>query len=210
MYFYWVFFAVIAFAGLAMTVRDTLWNNILTFCYILLAGVIALGIYQPLTIFADELTGGEYTYLLDLLGLWGTFGVVVILLRVIGAFLSDTQVRFLPPVEKFAAPAVGLLCGLTLACFALATLHTSPFPKEAFGGTLVHERSELDPPSVMAGAPDLAFLAIASTALDASAMGNGSFSPQLWVMDYAQRRADFEEAAKARGFMGVVKRNESR
>ena len=45
--------------------------------------------------------------------------------------------RFKHPIDPVGGPLVGFIAAWVLASFALATLHVSPMPKDAFGGKLV-------------------------------------------------------------------------
>ena len=47
---YWVFYAIVIFAGLAMTVREGLWSNTITLINITISGLVAFGFYSPIVI----------------------------------------------------------------------------------------------------------------------------------------------------------------
>ncbi|TWT85859.1 Colicin V production protein [Posidoniimonas polymericola] len=192
--------AVVFFAGFAMTVREGLWHNLLLLCHMILASVVAFGFYQPLTVWADEAAGGEYTYILDLMVFWGLFALTVTVLKTLGTTLSPVQVKFLHPLEKYAGPAFGLFCGLTLASIAAVSIHLAALPKDTMGGAILHDGGSADSPSLITTSPDLAFLAAAEIFTDPNGLGDGGdFEPGPWVEDYAARRERFE------GVMGAAK-----
>jgi uncharacterized membrane protein required for colicin V production len=58
---YFVIFGLLFFAGLAMMIREGFWSNTLNVIAIVLSGIAAFGLYQPLTIWLDEKTDGSYT-----------------------------------------------------------------------------------------------------------------------------------------------------
>ncbi|MCA9238900.1 MAG: CvpA family protein, partial [Planctomycetales bacterium] len=169
-YAYYVLVFVIFGATLAMTVQEGLWNNLMTLANLMLASVIAFGFYQPLTILLDEWSGGQYTYVLDHLVFWFLFGLAVTVLKTLGVSLSDTKLKFLHPLNKFAGPAVGVLCGLVLASVVAMSLHMTPFGKDFLGGALVHEGGAADSPSLV-GSPDLSFLAAVSLFANPDGLG---------------------------------------
>jgi len=129
---FWAVFGIVFFATFAMMVTEGMWNNLINLISIVLAGVIAFGVYQPITVMLDERTGGSYTYLLDYVVLWFVFALAVGALKGIGGFVSQKKVRFLDPVDNFGGAALGLVGGLVMASFTMATLHTAPFGKDWF------------------------------------------------------------------------------
>lgn len=192
--------AVVFVAGWAMTVREGLWHNLLLLCHLILAGIIAFGFYQPLTVLADEASGGEYTYVLDMLVFWALFALSILLLKTLGTSLSPTKVKFLHPLEVYGGPVFGLLCGVALASITAMSIHLAPLPKDTMGGAILHEGG-VDSPSIVNTSPDLAFLGAAEIFSDPAGLGDGGeFDAGLWVDDYADRRERFEgvmAAAKA-------------
>jgi uncharacterized membrane protein required for colicin V production len=68
---FWVIYGIVIFAGLAMTVREGLWSNVLTLINIIISGLVAFGLYSPLVRYLDEdVTNGQHTYWLDFAVLW--------------------------------------------------------------------------------------------------------------------------------------------
>jgi uncharacterized membrane protein required for colicin V production len=175
--YFWVIFGIVLFATFAMMVTEGIWNNVLNLISIILAGVIAFGVYQPITVMLDERTGGSYTYLLDYVVLWFSFALSVAALKAIGGFVSKKKVRFLEPVDNFGGAALGFVGGLVMASFTMATLHAAPFGKDWFGEleygkTLAEVKSTYQTAQPFTR-PDVAWLGFAEMALSGARFGSG-------------------------------------
>lgn len=194
--FFWAFYGIVLFVGLAMTVREGLWSNAITLINILLSGLIAFGFYSPIVVYLnEELTEGQHTYWLDFAVLWALFGATIIVLKVFTTLASRTRMRFKHPIDPIGGPLVGFMGACVLAGFTLATLHVSPMGKDAFGGKLV-AASDVNSASGIT-APDAAWLRFIQRMSSTSAFGSGStqdFDAQAWVKFYSDRRAAFEKA----------------
>jgi hypothetical protein len=189
---------IVFFAALAMMVREGLWSNTITLICILLSGLAAFGFYQPLTRWVDEQTDGSYTYLLDIICLWGVYVVAMILLSATAAALSKTRLRFKNPIDPIGGPVVAVIAGWVLMSFTLATLHTAPLSKETLGGAFVHEKSDVASKSALS-APDLWWLRFVERATSPEVLGSGNtFSAAAFVSIYADHRAKFD---KSRGWL---------
>jgi hypothetical protein len=115
--------------------------------------------------------------------------------RTLAAQFSKTRMRFKHPIDSVGGPIVGFLAAWVLAGFTLATLHTSPMPKDAFGGKLVY--SDADTASLITS-PDAAWLRFVATMCDPSAFGSAStdkITAQGFVNIYSQRREKFDKSA---------------
>ena len=186
--------AVVLIAGWAMTVRESLWHNLVLLCCITLASVFAFGTYQNVTVSLDEATDGELTYVLDLIVFWALFAFFIQGLKATGRKAAKTNVKFLHPLEQYGAPAVGFLCGLTLASVAAMSIHMASLPRDTMGGAINYDPGAADNPSLITIKPDMAFLAAASIFTNPDGLGGeGEFEPGPWVEDYAQRRERFAE-----------------
>lgn len=190
------FYVIIAFAGLAMMVREGLWSNMISLMSILLSGLIAFGFYSPIVVYLnEELTDGQHTYWLDFAIIWALYSVAIIICRVFASACSKTRMRFKHPIDPIGGPLVGLIAGWVLAAFTLATLHVSPMAKDAFGGGLVAS-SDVESASAL-WAPDAAWLRFVQSMSDGQAFGAGGteyFTAKDWVRIYADRRAAFEKS----------------
>ncbi|MEM8864744.1 MAG: CvpA family protein [Planctomycetota bacterium] len=179
------------FASVAMMVREGVWNNTLALIQILLSSVIAMGLYQPLVVMIDEQLGGEYTYALDIVVLWGVYVVAFIVLKLLCEKFSKTRMRFPEKVDDFVGPLIGLIAGACLAGFVGVSLHVAPLPRDGLGGAMNYTESEFR------GAPiyalDATWLKMYETASNAGFAGPDDFSAWGFVKIYGDRRARYEE-----------------
>lgn len=193
--FYYIAYAIVLFAGLAMTVREGLWSNAITLANIIISGLVAFGFYSPLVIYLDELSDGEHTYWLDFAVIWALFAATMVICRSLTGAASKTRMRFKNPIDPLGGPFVGLIAAWVLAAFTLATLHTSPMPKDAFGGKLVTEAEAES--AWWATAPDAAWLRFVQKMAAPTSLGSGNknlFGAKSFVKIYADRRDKFEKA----------------
>jgi hypothetical protein len=191
---YFAFYGIAIFAGLAMMVREGLWSNTVALVNIIVSGLAAFGLYQPIVIYLDEMTDGEHTYWLDFAVIWVLFAVIMVICKVLTGAASKTRMRFKHPIDPVGGPLVGLIAAWVLASFTLATLHASPMKKDAFGGKLVH--ADVDSASSITS-PDAAWLRFVEKMSDPAALGSAKttrFSAKSFVKIYADRRAAFEAA----------------
>lgn len=189
---YWAFFAIALFASFAMLVREGLWSNAITLVNILTSGLVAYGLYSPLTIYIDEYFDGQFTYVLDFVVIWGLFAVTMVILRAATGAASKTRLRFKNPIDPVGGPLVGFLAAWVLATFVMATLHTSPMGKDAFGGKLVH--GDVESASAFS-APDLAWLRFVDMMSAPEALGSGStgrFGAKGFVKIYEDHRSKYQ------------------
>lgn len=186
------------FATLAMMVREGLWSNVITLLCIVLSGLAAFGLYQPLTVWADEHSGwfdetkeGSFTYLLDIVVLWGVYVVAMVLLRELAALLSKTRMRFKNPIDPVGGPILALLAAWVMTAFTMATLHTAPLAKDTLGGRLLHDDVANDS---SLGAPDLWWLRFVEKVSSSEFLGAddaNKFSANGFVTTYASHRDAF-------------------
>jgi hypothetical protein len=185
---YWAIYGIALFAGIAMMVREGLWSNSITLVNVIISGLTAFGFYSPLVIYLDEMTDGEHTYWLDFAVIWVLFAAVMVVCRSLTAAASKARMRFKNPIDPVGGPIAAVLAAWTLAAFALATLHMSPMPKDAFSGKLIHDDVESAP---FATSPDAAWLRFVETMSQPTALGSGGttrFSAKDFVKIYETRR----------------------
>ena len=118
----------------------------------------------------------------------------MVILRSLMAAASKTRLRFKHPIDPVGGPIVGFIAAWVLAAFTMATLHTSPMPKNQFGGKLVY--SDADTASFITS-PDAAWLRFVERVNPAAALGSGStdkFSAKGFVKIYTDRREKFDKA----------------
>lgn len=186
-----VILGAVVFATLAMLVRDGVWSNTLALLQILIAGLAAFAFYQPLTVMLDEQTGGQYTYALDLVVIWGVYTVAMVLLKTLSETVSKKRMAFVPKqVDDFVGPLVGLIAGCLLAGFVGATLHMSPLNREALGGAMDYKTSDIDSAPIYA--LDITWLALVEAATSAGIAGGDDFKVEEFVGIYRDRREKYE------------------
>jgi hypothetical protein len=192
---YLAVYLIVIFAGAAMMVREGLWSNAIMLVNILTSGLVSFGFYSPLVVYLDEKTDGEHTYWLDFAVIWVLYLATFAITRTLTSAASKTRTRFKNPIDPVGGPLMGLVAAWVLAAFTLATLHTSPMPKDAFGGKLVHDDVAA---ASMVTSPDIAWLKFVETMSDPAALGWAStdrFSAKAFVKIYSDRRAKFEKAS---------------
>ncbi len=193
---FWAIYGATFFATLAMLVREGLWSNTISLFNIIFSGIVAFGFYSPLAVFLDEKTDGQYTYLMDFLVIWALYVITMIICQAITRAASKTRMRFKHPIDSVGGPAVGFIAALVMASFVMATLHTSPMPKDAFSGMLVHSDGDVESASSFT-APDLAWLRFMEQMSAPDALGSGStgkFTARGFVKIYRLHREQLDAA----------------
>jgi len=193
---FWAVYLATFFAGTAMMVREGLWSNAISLVNILVSGLVAFAFYSPLAIYLDELLDGEYTYMIDFVCIWLLFVVTMVICRAATGFASRTRMRFKNPIDPVGGPLVGLVAAWALSAFVMATLHTAPMGKDAFGGGLVHTKSDVESRSSLL-APDLGWLRFVDRVTRPDAFGHAGrdvFSPWGFVSIYADHREKYDKA----------------
>lgn len=193
---YYAIYALVLFAGLAMMVREGLWSNTIALVNILISGLVAFGFYSPIVVWLDEdITAGQHTYWLDFAIIWALFSVSMLVCRTLTAQFSKTRMRFKHPIDPVGGPIVAFAAAWVLAAFTMATLHTSPMPKDAFGGKLVYSDADS---AFMLTSPDAAWLRFVATMYEPTAFGSGAndvkFTAQGFVNLYGQHREKFDKS----------------
>jgi hypothetical protein len=191
---YWAFFLIVMFAAVAMMVREGIWSNTITLVNIIISGIVAYGFYSWIVVYLDEeVTSGQHTYWLDFAIIWALFCLTMLICRALTGAMSKTKARFKYPIDDVGGPIVGLIAAWVLASFVMATLHTSPMGKDAFGGKLNY-----DPKSASVfSQPDLAWLSFFEKMSSTDMLGHGStdrFSAAAFVKIYGDHRAKYEKS----------------
>jgi hypothetical protein len=188
-------FGAVFFASLAMMVREGLWSNAITLVNIIISGLVAFGFYSPLVVYLDEQTGGSNTYWLDFVVIWALFVVTMVVSSELTKRASRTRMRFKNPIDPVGGPLVGLMAAWGMAAFVMATLHTSPMPRDAFSGKLVApaEVSTAFPLT----APDAGWLRFVDRVTKPDAFGwtgRKGFLAEPFVQIYADHREKFSKS----------------
>jgi uncharacterized membrane protein required for colicin V production len=188
-------YLVVLFAATAMMVREGLWSNSISLVNIIVSGVVAFGFYMPLTIMIDEYFDGQYTYVLDFVVIWFLYAFAMVICRVLAGAASKTRMRFKHPIDPVGGPLVGLLAAWVLASIVMASLHTSPMGKDAFGGGLV-KPADVDTASAFTS-PDAAWIRFMERITNPTALGTSGgnqFKARAWVKIYEDHRKKFDSA----------------
>jgi uncharacterized membrane protein required for colicin V production len=192
---YLAIYGIVVFAGVAMMVREGVWSNSLALISIIISGLVAFGFYSPIVRYLDEeATSGQHTYWLDFAVIWALYAATMIIVRSLMGAASKTRLRFKHPIDPVGGPIVGFIAAWVLAGFTIATLHTAPMPKDAFGGSLIY--SDVDSASIIMS-PDIAWLRFIERVNPDVALGSGStdkFTAKGFVKIYADRREKFDKA----------------
>ena len=185
---------IVFFATFAFMVNEGIWNNAIALLQMIISGLVAFGCYQPLTVMADEATGGEYTYALDIAILWGLYFLTFAILKVLSELLSKTRMKFDGPVDAIGGPVLGLIAGYIMAGIVGASLHVSPLPKDGLGGGMKYDNKQAVESASMLTAIDIAWLKMVESASKAGFASGAEFSASDFVLIYGDRRERFEEA----------------
>jgi hypothetical protein len=184
---------VIFFATLAMMVQLGVWSNLITLLAVVIGGITAFGVHQPLVVMIDERTGGSYTYLLDFFVLWLVFAIVVGVLKLIAGALSRNRVNFPDKVDNFGGAALAAFTGYVMLCFAMATFHAAPLGYDLLGSAYEYGDSPDAAESAMSDkfapmAPTIAWLRLCDSVLAPEAFGGAGFSSKIFVAEHGKHR----------------------
>lgn len=209
---YWMLIVFIGFGTVAMMIQEGLWSNTITLFSMVLAGLTAFALFEPVTVMADEATDGEYTYVLDLVVLWFIYFLTITILKTAAQSLSGTKLIFNHPIDQVASPIVALITAYLMVGFVIATLHVSPLSRRfvrciAYGAKPVPKdtlEASLEPPSneevakAIAEAsplvhPDLGWLYFTELMLGGARFGPGEdgFSDNAFLLNRGLRRDQF-------------------
>ena len=193
-----VLLGIVFFATFAMMVTEGLWSNTITLMLMIVSGLVAFGFAQPVTVMADEATNGEYTYLLDIVVIWGLFSLTMGILKAICAGLSKTRAKFIPQIDTFGGMVVGLVAGAVMAGIVGASLHATPLPKDGLGGGMDYPPGDLSSAGILA--LDIGWLRVVEAASAAGLTGGTEFSAEDFVAIYGDHRERYEatESMKVR------------
>lgn len=212
---YWLFVLFIGFGSVAMMIQEGLWSNTITFFSMVLAGITAFALFEPVTVYLDEQTGGSYTYVLDVVVIWFIYFIAVAVLRTLGGSLSKTKLLFNKPIDDIASPILALLTGYLMLGFTLATLHVAPLSRDFVQGIAYgvpaslyeDEDAKYEVPSRSAvekgiddasafAHPDLVWLKLVEVLLSATQFGPGEdgFVARDFVINRGNRRDQFAQS----------------
>lgn len=192
---YPIIVGVIFFATLAMMVQQGIWSNLISVMAIVIGGLAAFGLHQPLVILLDEKLEGSYTYILDFPVLWLLFAAVTGVIKELAGRLSKNRVNFPEQVDNYGGAGVGLIGAYVMTGFAMATFHAAPLSYDAFsshyeyGTTPGKAESKLSEASTFS--PDAAWLRLTESALVSEAFGGAGFSAKIFISQHGKHRKTF-------------------
>lgn len=116
------------FAAVAMTINEGLWNNAIGLFCVVIAGLFGIFIGVPVGNLISERADAstEQVWYFVFAGVWGVFALSVLIMRLIYDRTSRTKMKFIPLVDKFGGPVVGLLMAIMFTSFATYTLDRIP------------------------------------------------------------------------------------
>lgn len=171
---------------------EGLWSGIIAMFNLLLAGMMAINLFEPMAAFADQYAG-TYTYFLDYVSIWLLFLIFFAILRECTVRLSKYRVRFMTHVEMAGRSIVALWVGWLMVGFVIVTLHMAPLPRNGFGGSFQQEPMTGD---FLGFAPDRQWLGLVQSrsrgALKRSSMRE--FDPRSeFIFKYGSRRENLQK-----------------
>ena len=186
-------FLVLIFAVcFASTAMQGIWNNVITLINVLLAALIATCFWEPLATWLDG-WDHRYTYIWDMLAIWGLFGVSFLILRAFTDFISQVKVRFIRKVDLIGGILLSAWSSWIIVCFTTMTLHLAPLsPNFMLGSFQPQPKSSM----FVGMAPDRQWLAFVQKVSGGSlASGKDSeFDPRSeFIPKYRFRRVQIVE-----------------
>jgi hypothetical protein len=116
-------FMVVAFA----LWRQGAWATMLMLLNILAAATLATAWFE-LLVAKLEPALPSYTYVLDIVCIWGLFTILLLVLREVLEKVSRERVKLRKPVELFGTPLLAVIAAWIMVGFTATTLHVAPLP----------------------------------------------------------------------------------
>jgi hypothetical protein len=186
----------------AFVFNEGLWGACIMFCNVLMAGVLATNLFEPVANWLESMMSG-YTYFCDFLALWICFAVFLTIFRLATDFLSRHHMRFKKPVDIAGGVVFAVGVAWLMVQFTLFTFHTAPLGRNFLG---FQERPETR--MFFGLAPDRNWLAFMHSLTTSSSLSRSPpqgdpsahiFDPQGdFILRYGQRRKDFESQTSLR------------
>lgn len=175
-----LFYFGVFFICMAMLWTEGFWGNAITWVNVIISGMVAVTFWQA-TANALEKQMPSFTYVLDLLAVWGVFALTMGILREITSYLSKYKVRFHKLMESIGNAVMSVLVGLTLVAFTGWTLHMAPLAAMPFRGT-----------DITSSIPARLWSSAMSLSSGGSMTGGNQFPSDGFSGLYRQRRQNLE------------------
>ena len=188
-----------------------LWSNAVTLINMLLAMMLAVNYFEPLSDLIEK-QQPSFTYLADFLVLWGLFALSFGVLRLATDFLSRKRVAFSFWVETVGRSLLAIWVAWLFVAFTCASMHTAPLGAHPLGFQKTPQSGNF-----MGLAPGRSWLAfMQSSSRGAFSRGESDpanrsrveedadidariFDPESrFILKYHQRRVNFEKEASYR------------
>jgi len=129
-----ILICAVMFAGVAMTVNEGLWNNAISLLCVTLGGMFGVFVGVPVGNMIGEQAGvsTENAWAYVFAGVWGVFALSVLIMRLMMDRTSQTRMKFIPLVDKFGGPLIGILVAMMFTSFAAYTLDRMPIKAGAW------------------------------------------------------------------------------
>ncbi len=111
---------------------EGLWGAAHTFLCVLLSGLLAMNLFEPVAGLLDGILGGYKSYS-DIIALVGLFTAFVFGLRLGAEQLSQTFIQLPSAVDQAGRWVFAALAGYVTMAVLLTALHTAPLPREFLG-----------------------------------------------------------------------------
>ena len=186
-------FLLIVFAiCFASTEMQGIWNNVITLINVMLAALIATNFWEPLAAWLDA-WDHRYSFLWDMLAVWGLFGAAFLILRAFTDVISQAKVRFINKVDLIGGILLATWSSWIIVCFTTMTLHLAPLAPDFMNGSFQPQPKS----SMFLGmAPDRQWLALVQK-ISRGSLGQGEeneFDPRAeFIPKYRFRRSEVQD-----------------
>jgi hypothetical protein len=107
-----------------------LWGAAVTLINLIMAMLIAMNVFEPISDALENSADASFTYLYDFVVLWMVFFFTFGFLRLLTDMLSKTRVKFDLPVEMAGRSILAIWCGWLMVCFTAFSLMMAPLNSE--------------------------------------------------------------------------------
>lgn len=186
----------------AFIYNEGLWGSAVLFFNVLLAAVLATNLYEPVATLLESMLP-SLTYFADFVGVWLTFALCLVILRLTTDLISRHKVRFKKPVDLAGGLFFAAWIGWVMVQFTMFTMHMAPLSRNYLGF-----QEKPDTAMLFGLSPDRTWLGFIHNQSKAGQSMGGAFArtppandanayvfdPQGdFILKYGQRRKDFSK-----------------